>query len=276
MATDETQQSSSHNYTMGYNDEFQALLSRRNAALNAGHLLPRLKPGLRVLDFGCGPGTISMGLADAIAPGELHGIDMEESQIEMAKAAASAGEHGNTVFRTGDATDLPYEDDFFDVAHCHAVLMHVPDTTTALAEVKRVLKPGGIISAREMIGDSMFFEPDPGELAGSLAVFKKLLAANGGHPQMGKELKGVLHEAGFSEIEVSASFEIFGSAEDVAFFHAFAIGWFFTPEIIGAATKYGLATQEQFDQWRSEIDEWRDSPAAVGTIAWGEAIARKP
>ena len=276
MATDETLQSSASSYTMGYSDEFQALLSRRNAALNAGHLLPRLKTGFRILDFGCGPGTISMGLADAVAPGELHGIDIEETQIEMAKAAASAGDHGNTVFRTGDATDLPHEDNFFDAAHCHAVLMHVPDTAAALAEVKRVLKPGGIISAREMIGDSMFFEPDAGELVGSLDVFKKLITANGGHPQMGKELKGVLHEAGFSDIEVTASFETFGSAEDVAFFHGFAVGWFFTPEIIGAATKYGLATQEQFDHWRAKIDEWRESPAAMGTIAWGEAVARKP
>lgn len=276
MSDNETHESSARNYTMGYSDEFQALLSRRNAARNAGHLLPRLKPGLRILDFGCGPGTISMGLADAVAPGELHGIDIEETQIEMARAAASAGEHGNTVFRTGDATDLPYEDDFFDAAHCHAVLMHIPDTAAALAEVKRVLKPGGIISAREMIGDSMFFEPDDEDIGGALGVFKKLIAANGGHPQMGKELKGVLHEAGFSDVEVSASFEAFGSAEELAFFHGFSIGWFFTPEIIGAATKYGLATEEQFDRWRAMIDEWRESPGAMATIAWGEAIARKP
>ena len=275
MTGNETRDVATPNYTMGYDDEFQALLSRRSAALNAEHLLPRLKSGLRVLDFGCGPGTISMGLADAVAPGELHGIDMEETQIEMAKAAASAGGHSNAIFRTGDVTDLPYEDDFFDVAHCHAVLMHVPGTAETLAEVKRVLKPGGIISARELIGDSMFFEPG-GDMDGALEVFKQLLAANGAHPQMGKELKRVFHEAGFSDIEPSASFECYGSTEDVTFYHGFASGWFFTPEIIGAATKYGLATQEQFDGWRATIDEWRDSPGAFATIAWGEAIARKP
>ena len=78
-------------------------------------------------------------------------IDMEESQVEMARAAAAAGGHDNATFHVGDVTDLPFEDNSFDVAHCHAVLIHVPDTQAVLAEVKRVLKPGGIISSREWI-----------------------------------------------------------------------------------------------------------------------------
>ncbi len=102
-------------YTMGYSEEFLQLLHRRSAQTHAAYLLPHLKPGLQVLDFGCGPGTISVGLAKAVEPGEFH---------------------------VGDVTALPFEDDSFDVAHCHAVLMHVPDTKAVLAEVKRVLKPG--------------------------------------------------------------------------------------------------------------------------------------
>ena len=166
-------------YTMGYSDEFQTLLSRRNAVTHAAHLLPHLEPGLRVLDVGCGPGTISMGLARAVEPGELHGIDKEESQIEMARAAVSAGGHGNAAFQTGDVTDLPFEDDSFDDAHCHALLMHVPATQAVLAEVKRVLKPGGIISSRDLISASTFFEPEIDDLGGAWTTFTKLLEANG-------------------------------------------------------------------------------------------------
>ena len=77
-----TDQASS--YTMGYSDEFRQLLNRRSMETHAAHLLPHLKPGLRVLDFGCGPGTISVGLAGAVDPGEVHGVDMEESQIDLA------------------------------------------------------------------------------------------------------------------------------------------------------------------------------------------------
>ena len=133
-------------YTMGYSEDFLQLLDRRSAETHATYLLPHLKPGLRVLDFGCGPGTITVGLARTVEPGEVHGIDMEESQIGMARSAAEAGGHSNANFHVGDITALPFEDNSFDVAHCHAVLMHVPDTAAVLSEVKRVLKPGGIIA----------------------------------------------------------------------------------------------------------------------------------
>ena len=276
MSDDRTQETSARKYTMGYSDEFQKLLSRRSAANNAAHLLPLLEPGLRVLDFGCGPGTISMGLARAVEPGELHGIDMEESQIEMARAAAAVGGHDNATFHTGNAADLPFENDSFDVAHCHAVLMHIPDTQAVLAEIKRVLKPGGVISCREMIGGSTFFEPDVGDLGGALATFLKLLEANMGHAQMGKELKGALAEAGFGDIHASASFESFATTGDVHFFHGFVSGWFFSPATLEPVTKHGLASQEQIDNWRGSLDQWRDSAGALGALAWGEATARKP
>ena len=91
-----------HEYTMGYSPEFLKLLERRNAQTHAGYLLPSLSPGLRLLDFGCGPGTITLGLAALVRPGEVHGVDLEESKIEMARAAAEAGGHDNTAFHVGN------------------------------------------------------------------------------------------------------------------------------------------------------------------------------
>ena len=274
--TDASQQSSTPDYTMGYSDEFQQLLNRRSAETHAAHLLPHLKPGMRLLDFGCGPGTISVGLAKAVEPGELHGIDMEESQVDMAQAAAASGGHDNATFHVGDVTDLPFEDNSFDVAHCHTVLNHVPETRAALAEVKRVLKPGAIISSRELITASTFFEPDLGTLDALAPLFSDLLGANGGHPQMGKELKSAFGEAGFSNIQATASFESFGTSEDVEFWHGFIVGWFFSPAVKEDAKNYGLATREQFDNWRRSLDEWKDHPGAFACLAWGEATARMP
>ena len=57
---------------------------------------------------------------------------------------------------------------------------------------------------------------------------------------MGKELRSTFLEAGFSDIQTSASFDFFGTAEDVAFLHAFIVAWFFSPDVTSAATKYGL------------------------------------
>ena len=157
-------------YTMGYSEEFRQLLDRRSAATHASYLLPHLERGLKVLDFGCGPGTISVGLAEKVAPGELHGIDMEESQIELARAAAVAGGHGNMTFHAGNVYEMPFEDGTFDVAHCHAVLMHIPDTQRALAEVKRVLRPGG----------------DPRQPRGDRRLVLPGAAAAGDHPRLGR------------------------------------------------------------------------------------------
>ena len=69
----------------------------------------------------------------------------------MARAVAAAGGHDNATFHVGNVYELLFEDDYFDVAHCRAVLMHVPDTQRALREVSRVLKPGGMIAGCEMI-----------------------------------------------------------------------------------------------------------------------------
>ena len=268
--------SATSDYTMGYSEEFRQLLNRRSAETHAKHLLSYLKPGFRVLDFGCGPGTITVGLAKAVEPGEVHGIDMEESQIGLARSAAQAGGHSNATFHVGSVTDLTFEDNSFDVAHCHAVLMHVPDTRATLAEVKRVLRPGGIVASREMFVSSSFLEPNINDTDSAWATFSNLLAANGGHPQMGKELKNTFLEAGFSDVRSSASFDFFSTPEDVAFLHAFIIDWFYLPHVIAAATKYGLATQQQFDEWRQALDQWKSHPGACGAFAFGEVIACKP
>lgn len=271
-----TDKDSDRQYTMGYDEDFRQLLNRRSARTHAAHLLPLLESGQRVLDFGCGPGTISLGLAEAVDPGELHGIDMEESQIALARSAAEAGGHGNVSFHVGNVNDLPFDDESFDAAHCHAVLMHIPDIAAALAEVRRVLKPGGIIACRETIVDSSFMEPGSAEVDRAWAVFAQLVSANGGHPQLGKELKRALLSAGFEDVRATFSFDSFGTDEDVEFFYGFVVDWFHSPAVVEAAVRNGLSTAEEFERGRGALDAWRTSPGAVGSIGFGECLAVKP
>ena len=176
---------------------------------------------------------------------------MEESQIELARGAAIAGGHDNVTFHAGSVYDLPFEDSFFDVAHCHAFLMHIPNTQAALSEVRRVLKPGGIIASRETIVASSYLEPQPPEIAHAWGVFANLIQGNGGHPHLGKELKIALLKAGFPDIQASASFDSFSSAADVVFLHSFISDWFFSPAVVAALTNFGLATQEQINSGKS-------------------------
>ena len=100
--------SSTLDYTMGYSDEILKTQLRATAEASAAFLLPHLSPGLRLLDFGCGPGTISVGLAKAVAPGEMHGVDMDESMIDLARSVAEEHSQDNAKFHVGDVTDLKF------------------------------------------------------------------------------------------------------------------------------------------------------------------------
>lgn len=266
---------STPDYTMGYSDEFQKVLERRTAETFASYLLPHLNPGMKLLDFGCGPGSISVGLAKAIEPGEVHGIDMEESQVEIARASAKAGGHDNATFHVADASNLPFEDDFFDVAHCHTVMNHVPDTQKLLTEIKRVLKPGGILGSREGLLSSWVMGPDFKLLGDAWKMLGKRFDANDGHGDMGSELKSAFSEAGFSIVQATASFDNYSSDDDRKFIYDVFEDLILKPETIQSDIDRGLATSDQFVEWRSALDAWWEHPGSFAAMSFGEAIGRK-
>lgn len=167
-------------------------------------------------------------------------------------------------------------DDYFDVVHCSRVLIHVPDTRAVLAEVQRVLKPGGIISCREMICESSFMFPDFGGTRRSWDMFEDLIAADDGLPQMGKELKTHVVEAGFAHVQVTGSWDVYSTPADIEFIHGFANQWFLSPEITEAAIKCGASTPELVDRIRDAYVLWNVHPGAVCKLAFGEAVANKP
>ena len=262
-------------YTMGFSDEAIDTLLRYTAEANAAYLLPYIRPGQRVLDMGCGPGTISVGLAKAAHPGEMRGIDMDESTIELARQTAAALGRENATFQVADVTDMPFEDGYFDVVHCHNVLMHVPDTSAALAEAHRVLKRGGVIGCREMTVGSSFTYPDFGVINRAWDMFEDLLAADDGHPDMGRDLRIHLEAAGFANARVSASFDSYDAPADIEFIYKVAHGWFLSPEITEAAIKYGASTEELCAAIGEAYDRWRRHPGAFVAIGYGEAVAGK-
>ena len=130
------------------------------------------------------PGSLPGRSATAVDCDESHGADLEVSQIDLARAGVQAGSHHNATLHVSDAGIFPLGDNFFEVARCHAVFMHVPDTPGTLSEGERILKAGGIISSRELIVDSSFLDPSTENTGAAWATFANPLEANGGRPQI--------------------------------------------------------------------------------------------
>ena len=85
-------------YTMGYGPAATALMAMRSAQSHASFFLPHLKAGMNVLDCGCGPGTVTLGFAEVVAPGKVVGTDIEESQVALASETASRRNLSNVRF----------------------------------------------------------------------------------------------------------------------------------------------------------------------------------
>ena len=151
--------SSSDTYLHGHHDSVLRSHRWRTAENSAGYLLPRLAPDARVLDVGCGPGTITADLAALVPGGDVTGIDAAADVLAQARQEAERRGQRNVRFGTGDVYHLDFADGTFDVVHAHQVLQHLTDPVAALREMRRVCRPGGIVAARDGDYGGFFWFP---------------------------------------------------------------------------------------------------------------------
>ena len=120
-------------------------MAARSAADYADFLLPHLHADASVLDVGCGSGEISIGIAPTVA--HVLGVDLEAEEFNVARTYAE--EHGisNVEFRRGDVYALDLPDEHFDACVCHSMLEMVDRPLDSLREIRRTLKPGGVLGA---------------------------------------------------------------------------------------------------------------------------------
>ncbi len=229
---------------------------------------------MSLLDCGCGPGSITLGLAEALAPGAVVGVDRDASRIEVAEQSAS--EHGvaNVRFQTADVHELPFADASFDAVFAHAMLQHVREPLRALAEMYRVLKPGGIVGLRDDDRDSVVIAPQvPGvlRLIELLTVVEEL---NGGDPRVGKRYRELLWTSGFEEVAISASCEYGGDIAATRQRASLAVraAWAFVGPI---AIEQGWSTPEEMERLASECASWGEHPDAFSAVIWCEAVGQK-
>jgi SAM-dependent methyltransferase len=190
-------------YTHGHHESVLRSHRWRTAENSAAYLLPHLKPHMRILDVGCGPGTITAGLADRVPRGHVTGIDTTPDVLEQARELAEGRD--NVDFTAGDVYALDYPDDTFCVVHAHQLLQHLGDPVRALREMRRVTKPGGLIAVRDADFGAMAWYPDMPLLDEWRTLYKKVARGNGGEPDGGRRLHVWAREAGLTDVTVSSS-----------------------------------------------------------------------
>jgi SAM-dependent methyltransferase len=257
-------------YTQQANPAFEAELAARTASRDAAFLLPHLRPGMRVLDVGCGPGSITLGLAEAVSPGEVVGVDIQPVQVEQARALAACREVRNVRFEAASVYALSFPDRCFDAAFANGVVMHLAEPVRALAELGRVLRPGGIAGVRDPDFGASLYAPMTPLLERLLALRVQVRRHNRGDPFRPRHYRRLLLEAGFTRAEAGASVEAAGCAaktgRHAAFLKAMLQG--FAPTL----RAQGWLDQAAIDAMAAGIDTWARRPDAFYATTWCEAL----
>ncbi|MDI3385314.1 methyltransferase domain-containing protein [Streptomyces sp. B-S-A8] len=261
-------------YTHGHHASVLRSHTWRTAANSAAYLVGAVKPHMRILDVGCGPGTITADLAALVPEGHVTGVDAAPGVLEQARATAAERGLDNVEFAVADVHALGFPDDTFCVAHAHQVLQHVGDPVQALRELRRVVRPGGIVAVRDSDYAAMTWHPHTPGLDDWLELYERVARANGGEPDAGRRLKSWALEAGFTDITASSSTWTFSTPDERAWWSGLWAERTTDSSYARRATESGHADAARLaaiaDAWRA----WGEQADGWFAVLHGELLCR--
>ncbi|WP_346621110.1 methyltransferase domain-containing protein [Blastococcus montanus] len=262
-------------YTHGHAEPVLQSHRWRTAENSAAYLLPALRPGLDLLDVGCGPGTITVDLASRVAPGRVLGIDVSPDPLPEARAAADRAGVAVT-FAVGNVYALDAADDSFDVVHAHQVLQHLTDPVAALREMARVCRPGGLIAVRDVdYAATTWFPADPG-LDGWLALYRRVARRNDAEPDAGRRLLAWAHAAGLRDTTATASTYCFATPAEREWWGRSWAGRATSSSFAEQAAGYGLAMPAELEEIAGAWLRWAAADDGWLGMLHGELLIRVP
>ncbi len=263
-----------HTYLHGHHDSVLRSHRWRTVENSAAYLLSALSSGTSVLDVGCGPGTITIDMAGRVDGGRVLGIDPAQEVLVEARAEAERLGQRNVTFEVGDVYALGCADGVFDVVHAHQVLQHLADPVAALAEMKRVCRPGGVVAVRDGDYGGIFWFPEDREMDEWRDLYRQVARSVGGEPDAGRRLVQWARLAGFTEMTMSASAWCYASAEERSWWGTLWADRLTRSSFARQALGSGLATPEDLERLARAWRRWAASDDGAFVIGHGEVLCR--
>ena len=254
-------------YVHGYTaPEAARLVDQASTLTELLHFDTAYPPGSLVLEAGCGVGAQTVTLAARSPQTTFVSVDISPASLILAKARAREADLRNVTFQAGDIFSLPFSETQFDHAFVCFVLEHLVTPEKALAEVRRVLKPGGTLTVIEGDHGSAYFHPDSEFARRAVQCLVDLQREAGGDALIGRRLYPLLVQAGVREVRVSPRM-VYVDASRPTLVDGF-IRKTFTAMVEGVseqAIRQGLIDAES---WRQGIRDLYRTAEADGTFCY--------
>jgi SAM-dependent methyltransferase len=220
------------------------------------------------LDVGCGGGDVTLDLADLVGPeGRVVGWDIDETKLGLARSEATEKGFANVEFRLSDIgqSELVPE---FDVVYARFLLTHLKDPAEALASMRQVLQPGGVVIVEDIDCTGYFCYPDAPALWRYVELYTQAVRRRGGDPNIGPRLPGLLLDVGFERVQMNVV-QPAGTEGEVKLLNPITM-----ESIADCVLAEGLATRNEVERVIAELYELsRDSRTVVSiprvVQAWG-------
>lgn len=259
-------------YTHGHHESVLRSHRWRTVDNSASYLVPHLRPGIELLDVGCGPGTITADFARRVAPGRVVGIDRSPGIVDDARAGSA---EANADYAVGDVYALEFADDSFDVVHAHQVLQHLTDPVAALREMGRVCRPSGVVAARDSdYGAKTWFPASPW-LDRWLDMYRRVARGNGAEPDGGRHILSWAQRAGFMSVVPTASAWCFATPHDRAWWGELWAVRIVESDLARQAVDGGYATTAELASMAVAWREWADHDDGWFVVVHGEVLCSK-
>lgn len=260
-------------YLHGHAEAVLAGHRRRTAEDCCAYLLPSLRGDEELLDVGCGPGTITVGLARHLPRGRVTAVDpAPEAVAETRRHVAESGLTSVEVLQADVHTVTL--DRRVDVAHAHQVLQHVTDPAATLRAMAALVRPGGTIAVRDADYDAMSWWPRLPVLDEWRALYRATAHALGAEPDAARMLPGWARAAGLTEVRPSLGTWLFATPADRESWSDMWVRRTTESSFATHALRLGLADASDLARIAEGWRVWGAHPDGWLAIVHGQLLAR--